>query len=386
MKTIIGDYIDNNRNKITSMADYIFDNPEIGGEEHKAAQLLSAFLEENGFEVERNIAELETAFRAVYEKGKDGPSIGLLCEYDALEGIGHACGHHMQGPSIVYAASAIKEVLDGTDYKLVVYGTPAEETFGGKINMLEDGYFKDIDMALMMHAGPTTTTDVRSLAMSRFLIEFKGRSSHAALKPEDGRSALDGIMMLANGVEYLREHVRDDVRIHYSIINGGGPPNVIPKYASAEFILRSYDREYLDTVVERFKKIVQGAALMSEIDFEITLRKSLDNKIPVIALNNLLMENAKKVDAPCIRPPREKTGSTDFGNVMHKLPGSCIRIAFVPEGTSSHSDEYIQEGKSENAHEATVLSSKILANTVYDVIRNPDLLSDFRKEFEQNKR
>ncbi|SHI90985.1 amidohydrolase [Dethiosulfatibacter aminovorans DSM 17477] len=385
MKLKIGDYIDINRKEITDMADYIFDNPETGGNEYKASEMLTDYLGRNGFIINKGIAGLETAFKAVHENGIGGPSIGLLCEYDALEGIGHACGHHMQGPAIVYAASAIKEMMKESNYRLVIYGTPAEETFGGKLNMLKYGCFQDIDVALMMHAGPTTTTDIRSLAMDRFLVEFKGISSHAALKAEDGRSALDGILMLANGIEYLREHVRDDVRIHYSIINGGGPPNVVPKYASAEFVLRSYNREYLDTVVERFKKIVKGAALMTETECELTIKKTLDNKVPVIGLNDLLIDNAKEFDAPCIRPPREKTGSTDFGNVMHVMPGSCIRVAFVPEGTSSHSEEYIKAGKTEKAHDATVLASKILAGSVTDMIIKPELLAEFKREFEINK-
>lgn len=367
------------------MADTIFDNPEIGGQEFEALQTLTGYLEENGFTVERGVGGLETAFRAVYQNGDGGPAIGLLCEYDAIEGIGHACAHQMQGPSIVYAATAIKEVVKNENYKLVVYGTPAEETFGGKIKMLENGCFKDIEVALMMHGSPTTTTDLKSLAMNKMLVEFHGRSSHAALKPEEGRSALDSVLLLANGVEFLREHVRDDVRIHYSIINGGGPSNVVPKYASVEFSLRSYDREYLNQVVERFEKIVKGAALMTETEYKVTLLKALNNKIPVKVLNDLLMKNARELNAPAISAPREKTGSTDFGNVMYELPGSCIRVAFVPKGASSHSQTYLDAGKTEKAHDATILATKILAYSVYDLIVDEQLWSAMKEEFETNK-
>ncbi|BES64948.1 M20 family metallopeptidase [Gottschalkiaceae bacterium SANA] len=385
MKTKLGSRIDQNRTSITDMADTIFDNPEIGGQEFEALQTLTGYLEENGFTVERGVGGLETAFRAVYQNGDGGPAIGLLCEYDAIEGIGHACAHQMQGPSIVYAATAIKEVVKNENYKLVVYGTPAEETFGGKIKMLENGCFKDIEVALMMHGSPTTTTDLKSLAMNKMLVEFHGRSSHAALKPEEGRSALDSVLLLANGVEFLREHVRDDVRIHYSIINGGGPSNVVPKYASVEFSLRSYDREYLNQVVERFEKIVKGAALMTETEYKVTLLKALNNKIPVKVLNDLLMKNARELNAPAISAPREKTGSTDFGNVMYELPGSCIRVAFVPKGASSHSQTYLDAGKTEKAHDATILATKILAYSVYDLIVDEQLWSAMKEEFETNK-
>lgn len=385
MKLEINQHIEKNKAKIIEMSDFIFDNPEIGGKEFQALALLTNYLKENEFIVECGIGGLDTSFRAVYESGSGGPSIGLLCEYDAIEGIGHACAHQMQGPAIVHAATALKDCVTGENYKLIIYGTPAEESFGGKITMLEHGCFKDIDVALMMHGSPTTTTDLKSLAMSKYLVAFHGLSSHAALKPEDGRSALDSVLMLANGIEFLREHVRDDVRIHYSIINGGGPSNVVPKYASAEFTLRSYSRDYLDEVVERFKKIVEGAALMTETQCELTLLKKLNNKIPVSKLNELLIKNAQKLNAPFISPPREKTGSTDFGNVMYELPGSCIRVAFVPEGTSSHSQAYLDSGKTKEAHDATVLASKILAFSAFDLIKDESLLEEIKEEFRANK-
>ncbi|SJZ76144.1 amidohydrolase [Cetobacterium ceti] len=385
MKKDLFEYINKISKDLINMSDFIFDNPEIGLKEFKSSETIINFLEKYGFTVEKGIGGFETAFKAIYENGENGPSIGLLCEYDALENLGHACGHHMQGPSIVGAAIALKEVLKDKPYKIVVYGTPAEETIGGKLQMVKEGCFKDIDLALMMHGSPTTTTDVKSLALSNFTVKFHGTRAHAALAPEQGRSALDGIILLFQGIEFLREHIKDDTRIHYTITNGGGPANVVPKFAEAKFSLRSYDRVYLDSVIERFKKVVQGAALMTETTCEIEETKSLNNKIPVIKLNDILMENAKLVNAPRISPPREKTGSTDFGNLMYNLPGSCIRIAFVPEGTSSHSDEFLAAGKSEDAHKAVIYSAEILAGTAYDIIDNPNLLKEIQEEFQINK-
>ncbi|MEG0398067.1 MAG: M20 family metallopeptidase, partial [Cetobacterium sp.] len=358
MKKQIFNYIDSISKILTTHSDYIFDNPEIGLEEYKSSELLTSYLSENGFQIEKGIGGYETAFKATFECGENGPSIGLLCEYDAIENMGHACGHHMQGPSIVGAALAIKNTINNTPYKLVVYGTPAEETIGGKIKMIENGCFKDIDVALMMHGSPTTTTDIKSLAMSNFTVTFHGTSAHAALAPEKGRSALDGVLLLFQGIEFMREHIKEDTRIHYTISNAGGPANVVPKLAEAKFSIRSYDRAYLNHVIERFKKVVHGASLMTETDYEIKETKSLDNKIPVIKLNDLLMENASLIGAPKLSPPREKTGSSDFGNVMYQVPGSCIRIAFVPENASSHSDEFLNAGKSSDAHNAVVMAAK----------------------------
>lgn len=385
MKNLINEKIDQITPKILNIADYIFDNPEIGLQEYKSSKLLTEYLEEEGFVIENGLAGFETSFKAIYEQGENGPSIGLLCEYDAIEGMGHACGHHMQGPSILGAAIALKETLKEKSFKIVVYGTPAEETIGAKIHMIKEGQFQDIDVALMMHASPTTTTDVKSLAMSNFDIRFHGTSAHAALAPEQGRSALDGLLLLFQGIEFMREHVKEDTRMHYTITNAGGPANVVPKVAEAKFSLRSYDRNYLNTVIERFKKVVEGAALMTETECEIIETKSLDNKIPVLKLNEVLMDNAAAVDAPRMTPPREKTGSSDFGNVMYQVPGSCIRVAFVPVGTSSHSEEYIIAGKNAEAHNATILAAKILANSSYDLIENPELLKEIKEEFKTNK-
>ncbi|MBC2850470.1 M20 family metallopeptidase [Cetobacterium sp. 8H] len=385
MKQKILESIDKEKEMLVSLGDFIFDNPELGLEEFKSSKKLIDILRNNGFKVEVGVGGFETAFKAIYENGVGGPSIGLLCEYDALEGMGHACAHHLQGPSILGAALSLKNNLKDENYKIVVYGTPAEETIGGKVQMLEKGCFNDIDVALMMHGAPDTTTDVKSLALSNFTVKFHGVRSHAALAPEKGRSALDGLLILFQGIEFLREHVREEVRMHYTITNAGGPANVVPKYAEAKFSLRSYDRAYLNHVIERFKKVVQGASLMTETDYEIIETKSLNNKIPVLKLNEILMNNAKLINAPRISPPREKTGSTDFGNVMYHVPGSCIRVAFVPEGTSSHSDEFLAAGKTEKAHEAILLGAKILAGSAYDIISNKECFDEIKREFNENK-
>ena len=386
LKEVMFREIDEIRNEMTAMSDDIFDHPEIGMEEFHAQKVLTDWLEKEGFQVERGVVGVETAFKAVYSHGTGGPNIGLLCEYDALPGIGHACGHHMQGPSILAAAKALKDADIKEPYTITVYGTPAEESVSGKIRMIQNGCtFEELDVALMMHGGPATQVDVKSLANSKYKVIFHGVSAHAAIKPEKGRSALDALILAFQGIEFLREHVNSDVKIHYTVVNcGGTPANVVPAYAEASVYVRSYNRAYLDTVCRRFEKVLKGAAMMTETEVEIIEEKKVDNKIPVLTLNDLVMKQAEEIHAPQIAPAREKTGSTDFGNVMRRVPGTCARIAFVAPGAAAHSQEYIEAGKTEAAHDAVIYGAKILAGTALELIEDPELLKQAKEEFRKN--
>lgn len=383
MKDSLARWIDRERDTLSAMSDRIFDHPEMAYHEEYASAMLEDYLESQGFAVERGLGSLKTAFRALWTSGTGGPRIGLLCEYDALSN-GHSCGHQMQGPAIVGAASAIKALQPG-NYTLVVYGTPAEEGAGGKVTMLEEGYLQDLDVALMMHGGPATQTDVRSMAKISATVTFHGKSAHAALKPEDGISALDALLLSFQGVEFLREHVKEDSRMHYTVKNAGGSANVVPAEASGEFALRSYDSVYLDHLIHRFEQIIQGAALMTGATSEIQYHRRYEGKIPARRLNQLLMDQAEYFHAPNCQPPREKTGSTDFANVMYRIPGSCIRVAFVAPGTSSHSQEFLDAGKTQAAHDAIVYAGKILAGAVCDLVTQPGLLEEIQEEFDKEK-
>ena len=373
--------------ELTAMADQIYDLAEPGMEEFQSSKLLADYLQNHGFTVEMGIAGLPTAFRAVYEQGEGGPSFGFLAEYDALKDIGHAYGHHMQGPSVIGAALALKDICKEQSYKIVVYGTPAEETIGGKIIMQEKGCFQDIDIALMMHAAPTTCVDLRCMALECFYVNFHGVESHAAMSPDKGKSAFDAALLSFQGIEFLREHVKEDSRMHYTVLDAGGPSNIVPGRTRAEYTLRSYSTDYLENViVPRFYDIIKGACLMTGTTYDIERSYPFKAKIPCITLNDLIMENAGQFDAPQITGPREKTGSTDFGNVMYDVPGCCIRTAFVPEGTSAHSKEYLDAGKTDKAHAALRSGSEILAGTCVDILENPELLQKIKEEFQERKK
>ena len=378
--------IEKQKQDLFYMNDEIHDHPEYDGEEYFASEMLEQYLEKNGFEIEKGIVdEYPTSFRAIYRNGNGGPKIGILTEYDALRGLGHGCGHNLQGPGCLGAAVALKNFKFTEPFELIIYGTPAEETRGAKVRMLEEGCFKELDVVLMMHGGPNTQTDVKCLANNGYTVTFHGKRAHAALAPEKGRSALDAFMFAAQGIEFLREHVPDDVRMHYTLKELPGPANVVPARCVADFEVRSFSKIQLEEVSERVKKIFEGAALMADVTYDVEQTAAFRNKIPVIALNDLLMENARLVNAPQIAPPREKTGSTDFGNVMYEIPGSCIRVAFVPEGTSSHTKEFVDAGKTEAGHNAILIGAKCIAGCYYDILKNPELLECIKDEFKANK-
>jgi aminobenzoyl-glutamate utilization protein B len=375
--------VDEQAPELTKMADTIFDHPEIGPHEVFASKLLTDYLESHGFAVTRGVGGLETAFRAVWKNGEGGPNMGFLCEYDALPGMGHGCGHQMQGPGILGAAVAIQKAAGTRPFTLTVYGTPGEENISGKYIMIQNGCtFEELDVALMMHGGPATQTDIKCLANAEYDLIYHGKAAHAALKPEAGRSSLDAMCLAFHGMECLREHVTDDVRLHYNITDGGGTAaNVVPSLTKAQVMVRANTVKAVKELMVRLEKIFQGAAMMTETTVEAKVGKILDNKIPNLQLNDVLMKYARELQAPNCQPPRQRTGSTDFANVMHRVPGSCIRVAFVPDGTSSHSPEFIAAGKSQEAHRAVVFGAKILADTVLELIDDPAELASIQKEF-----
>jgi amidohydrolase len=378
--------VESMQGKMSEISDFIHDNPELGNNEVKAHKLLTEIFAAHGFTVETEVGGLATAFRATYRIGTGGPNIGLLCEYDALKGLGHGCGHNMQAAAITGAALGLAQGLSDTPATIIVYGTPAEETTSGKIPMSKAGVFDDLDVALMMHASDRTTVDSKSLAVNAVDFIFEGKSAHAAIAPDKGISALDAVLMTFNGIEYLREHVRSDVRIHGIITDGGKAANIVPERAAAQFYIRANDRPHLDTVVERVYNVARGAALATGAKLTINEVKAYDNKINVEALNEMLLAHAKIAGAKCITPPRQFTGSTDFSCVTYRVPGACLRVAFVPLDTPSHSMEWVLAAKSPEAYEAILVAAKALAGSCYELVKNPDLLRKMKLDFESSKK
>ena len=363
----------------------IFDHPECRGEERFAAKLLSDELEAEGFSVERGVGNQETAFRAVWKNGEGGPNIGILGEYDALVGKGHGCGHHLQTPAAIGAAAALKELFSGSDvpFTLTVYGTPAEETYGGKIVMQKAGCFRELDVALGTHACRLNGfVGGGSLASNSFVVTFHGRSAHAAGAPWQGRSAMDAMLLMFQGVEFMREHVRDGVRMHYSIEEAIGPANVVPARAVAKVGLRAKKNEDLAELNERFRKIVEGACLMTETTADLAGSNAYMARKPNYTLADVAQENFKLLGIPTSdRLVKESGGSTDFGNVSCAVPGALLYVPYVD--AASHSDEWVAAGKTGDAERCLMDSAKMLAAMTYDLVMHPEIIQKAGEEFQK---
>lgn len=377
------------------MACDIFDHPEIGCQEFFASKLLADALEAEGFQVERGVADLETAFRATWSHGEGGPNIGILGEYDALAERGHGCGHHLQTPAAIGAAVSLKrlyEALDlsgadgaNTPFTITIYGTPAEETIGGKILMAKKGCFEELDIALGTHACTKTAfIGDKSFAIRSFQVTFRGKNAHACAA-WGGRSAADAMILSFNGIEFLREHVKEDTRMHYAISETYGPTNVVPATAKAKYTLRSKDNKYLAELEERFRKLIQGACLMTETEAEIVRNENMyAARKSNLVLAETVGETFEMMDMPVKRALlSDSGGSTDFGNVSTIVPSALIYIPYFD--APSHSEEWVQAGKTDAARACLTNSAKALAGTMYDLILRPELVKKAREEFELNE-
>ncbi|TDT61012.1 M20 family metallopeptidase [Fonticella tunisiensis] len=383
--------IDNNREKYIDISHSIHDNPEIGNEEVFASNLLKETLEREGFQVEGGVAGHATAFIARKKStSKGGPTIGFLAEYDALPGLGHACGHNIIGAASTAAAIALSRILEETGGEVVVLGTPAEE--GGpngsaKASFVRHNLLEGIDACMMVHPSNESTLTGNSLAVDPLDFEFIGKPAHASACPEEGINALDAVIQLFNGINALRQHVTPDVRIHGIITHGGDAPNIVPEYAKARFFIRAATREKLNEVTNRVKNIAQGAALATGAKVNIiAFQNQVDNLLPVRKFDEIFKENIELLGSTIDFPNDKKgIGSTDAGNISQVVPTIHPHIKIGPSTLVGHTVEFCQAARSKEADEALILSSKALALTGLTLLTDVEKLREIKEEFEKIK-
>ena len=391
--------IDGARDKLVDISMDIHSHPELNYEEHYSSKALADALEGFGFDVERGVGGVETAFSATLDgAGGDGPTVAFMAEYDALPGIGHGCGHNLIAISNLGAGLGAKAALDVLPGRIVVLGTPAEEGGGGKIKMLDAGVFEGIDVVLSSHPASNRTTiqidipmsETWSLAMIGFRYEYTGKAAHAARVPHEGINALNGVIHLFTGIDAMRQHLRDDVRIHGIVTDGGKAPNVVPDFASASFMLRCNDKEYLTHVVEVVREVAEGAARMTGAELNIVPSyPAYDNVIPNIALSTSALTNTEASGLDVIDNfPGESVagGSTDFGNVSQVIPSYYTRFAVGVDPVPAHSLAMAEAAKTDFAQDVAISVAKVLALTACDVLADPNLLAAAKREFDARTR
>jgi len=382
MKDLIANEILALKEQLSEISDYICSNPEMGNQEFKAVDKLTSFLKANGFSVETGIIGKPTAFKALCDSNKPGPSVAYLCEYDALPGIGHGCGHNMIGTMSCGAAIGLSKILHKTGGRIVVLGTPAEETDGAKVGMAEKGVFKDIDVAMILHPEDKTYESGNSLAMDALQFDFKGKASHAASSPHEGINALDAAILTFNGINALRQHVTSDVRIHGIIKEGGKAANVVPDRAIAQFYVRAGKKKYLREVSEKVKNIAGGAALMTGASLEISnYELSYDDMNTNRKLSKAFNENLKLSGVNEICPERSSYGSLDMGNVSNVVPAIHPYISISDKKLIGHTAEFRDATLTGMAHDTLVKGACALALTGYDVLTDKELLKQIKEEF-----
>ncbi|MGB5377897.1 amidohydrolase [Muriicola sp.] len=425
--------IEQHQSKLIQISDSIWAQAETAFQEDDSSRILADYAEANGFTVERGVAGMPTAFVATYGSGK--PVISVLGEYDALPGIsqkaqptksplnegaaGHGCGHNLFGTASLGAAVAVKELIEAGKLKGTVkfFGTPAEEKFFGKIWMVKAGLWDDVDVNLSWHPSANTEADVQStLALVDFKVEFFGQAAHASADPWNGRSASDALELYTTGINYYREHIKPTVRIHYHIQDGGQVVNVVPDYSRLWVRVRDTKRSGMMPVYERVMAMAEGAAIMANVDYKISLisgiyevlvnraggeimQKNLELLGPIpysdqeMAFGRKIQEETGKPQVGMdsgITPLKETKenpggGSTDVGDVSWNVPNINLGVTVAPKDTPWHSWAVVACGGMSIGHKGMLQAAKALGMTMADLFENPKLVEKVKAEYTERK-
>jgi aminobenzoyl-glutamate utilization protein B len=445
LKEIAVDWITRSESRLCGLSDRIWELAELGLVEYESSKLLADELERHGFKVERGVAGMPTAFFATWGKGK--PIVGIMGEYDALPGMsqkklprreplepgkpGHGCGHNIHGVSGMAAAIAAKKALEShhATGRIKFFGCPAEENFSGKVFMVRDGLFDGLDAVISHHPNDMNAVDLRSsLAVNSVKFHFHGRSSHAGGSPEQGRSALDGVELMNVGVNYLREHIIQDARIHYVVEKGGEQPNVVPAYARSWYYVRAPERDQLEHIFNWILDIAEGAATMTRTKVQTEFMEGSYNLIPNRTISNLIVQNMKQTGVPQYSTeelkfaeeiaktisPESKTaqlrkskrpnwqslrdkllddeivspwgegetihGSTDVADVSWQVPTVEFGTATWIIGTPAHSWQAVAQNGTGIGHKSLLFAAKVMATTAIDLLTHKEIIEKAKEE------
>ncbi len=382
VKQRVAEEVNRLHSRLQSISHELHEHPEILFEEHRAAQLLTSELDEQGFSIERGVAGLDTAFVATYGSGK--PVIGFLAEYDALPKIGHACGHNLIATWSTGAAIALRRAMPDIQGTIKVIGCPGEEGGGGKVILANANVFDGLDAAIMMHPRDRTYLNRGSLARTVFNIEFFGRSAHASSAPENGINALDAMLQVFFSINAFRQQMPPNSRIHGVITHGGDAPNVIPDYTAARFLVRAKEQEHLEQLRQKFRDFVNAAALATGCRTEIHEGLSYQARVCNDSLVEAFGENLAALGITADTPPAEGgVGSSDIGNVSRLVPTIHPYLQICEPGVGGHTPEFAEAAASERADELTATGATLLAWTGVDVMLRPEVRERLRESFKE---
>jgi amidohydrolase len=361
-------------------------HPELRFEEHRAAGWITGAVAAEGVEVERGLGGMATAFRA--RAGRGGPRVAILAEYDALPEIGHACGHNLIGTGALGAFLALARQRGELPGTVELIGTPAEEGGGGKIKLVDAGVFEGVDAALMFHPFDRDLLAHHTLAAVWIELVFRGKSSHAAIAPWDGRSALTACMQMFHLVDSQRVHFRDGVRVHGYVKDGGQAINIIPERAVADMSVRALDLEELARVRAIVERCARGAALACGAEVEINARAGYKDLVTNMAIARRFGEHLRALGRePVETDPTVGTGSTDMGDLSHVVPAIHPWIAICERGEATcHQRAFATCAGSERGHASMLIAAKAMAQTAADLVSDAALLAGVKKEFELYRR
>ena len=384
VKQIVCDEVDAIADILLEASHAIHKNPELNFEEHFAHETLTGILEDQGLSPQRGAYDLETAFEA--SVGDEGVCVAVLCEYDALPDIGHACGHNIIGTAGLgagIAASKVAERLGGT---LRILGTPAEEGGGGKVFMADRGAFDSVDAAMMVHPAAGDLVKMNTIAIQRLHVAYEGLAAHAAASPHRGHNALDAAVLGYQNIAALRQHIRPDERIHGIFLESGSKPNIVPEHSSMEWYVRSKNARSLEPLKKRVLSCLEAGAMatsctMTHDWIQPFYADMIDNE----TISTLYSANATRVGRSLMEPDNESkvVGSTDMGNVSYIVPSIHPMIGVAPPGVPIHTPDFAHFSRSESGDKAVIDGAKIMAMTVVDLWAQKTNFERAHQEFQQ---
>ncbi len=379
--------IDNLREELISVSHTIHGKPELAFQEHFASKTIVDTAKKYRMEIKPEVYGLPTAFEGTIQGKSNDVAVCIIAEYDALPKIGHACGHNIIAASALGAVLGLLETQNSLPGTIKFLGTPAEEKGGGKELMARKGAFKNLDAAMMIHPAGVNLTTMPSICMAEVCVEYHGRSAHAAAMPHKGKNALDALLLAYQAISNLRQHIKDHERVHGIVTQGGEAPNIVPDYASGDFYVRTSNIEDLEKLKPRVEACFKAGAIGTSCDLNVEWAKvdylDLNTNWP---LANTFKKHGELLGREFLSPnDLGGAGSTDMGNVSHRIPSIHPMLSCAPRNVVIHSPEFAEWAKSTTGDEAVIDGAKILALTAAEFLKNRELQAETKRAFEISK-